>query len=367
MRLIQIVAGIAFAGLVACSDRSQNPVTPEALEVGRPVTIFAASSRGRDPDGSFGVERSSELSLLELTVSIPPSHKPGELRFSYADPKPGKEFTLAGREVFASPSEFGSRVKETIRNSPSKHNELTIFVHGFNSTQVETAFRAAQLSHDVGLPGAVMIYSWPSLGKPLGYAFDNESAIFARDGLEQILRRARASGITRIVLVAHSMGSFLTMETLRQIEIKEPGWSASNLSGVVLISPDLDLDVFRAQIARLKPAPENFYVFVSGKDRILNLSQRLRGRQRAPRLGNLETLDMVADLPIKVIDTTAFANEAESSHFVAGTSPALISIFSSVSSLASTFGPDKVGLETLLPADIVHSQRATEYKLSTAN
>ncbi len=364
MRISVLLAGLGLVSLLACTDRSQNPVTPEALEIGSPVTVFAASSRSKNPDGSFGVDRSETLSLLELTVSVPPTHTPGNLRFSYANPNPQKEFVLADQKAFQSTEDFHKRLKQEIRRLPSGAREITLFVHGFNSTQVETAFRAAQLAHDIRMPGALMIYSWPSLGNPLGYAYDGDSALFARDGLEQLLREIRAAGISRIVIVAHSMGSFLTMETLRQMEIEEPGWSARNLSGLILISPDLDIDIFRSQMNQFRTPPDPFVVFVSGKDKALNLSGRLRGKQRAPRLGNISSIDEVADLPIEIVDTTAYSSDAESSHFVAATSPALISIFNAVDDVTFTFGRDKRGLEHLLPGDIIRSERAIEFKLA---
>ncbi len=58
--------------LAGCADRSFTPVTPEALAVGTPYTVFAATTRAQESDGSFGFDRSKDLSLLELTVSIPP-------------------------------------------------------------------------------------------------------------------------------------------------------------------------------------------------------------------------------------------------------------------------------------------------------
>jgi esterase/lipase superfamily enzyme len=364
MRSSLIIAGLGLVALLSCTDRSQNPVTPEALKIGTPVTVFAASSREKNLDGSFGIDRSETLSLLELTVTVPPTHTPGNLRFSYADPNPRKEFVLADRKAFGTTAEFRTRLKQEIRRQPAQSREVTLFVHGFNSTQVETAFRAAQLSYDIQMPGALMIYSWPSLGNPLGYAYDGDSALFARDGLEDVLRGIRASGISRIVVVAHSMGSLLTMETLRQIEIKDPGWAANNLSGLILISPDLDIDIFRTQMNQFETPPDPFVVFVSGKDKALNLSRRLRGKQRAPRLGNISSIDQVADLPIEIVDTTAYSADAASSHFVAATSPSLLSIFNAVDDVTFTFGPDKRGLEHLLPGNIIRSDRAVEFQLT---
>ena len=364
--LVRVVLGIAVVGIAACTDRSFTPITPSALMIGTPKTIFAATTREPGPDLSFGPERSDSYSLLELTVSIPPNHQPGKLDFAYAKPDPEKQFTMAGRRVFASPEEFKTRLRSEIGELPKDQREVTVFVHGFNSTQAETAFRAVQLAEDIQLPGVTMIYSWPSQGNPLGYAYDGDSVLFARDGLEQMLRQIRSAGIGRIILVAHSMGSQLVMETIRQIELQSPGWSANNLNGVVLMSPDLDVDVFRSQMNRIDDVPQPFLVFVSSKDKLLNISARLRGTHTSERLGNLSSLDAVAGLPIDIVDTTAYSNDAESAHLVAGTSPALIAILNSARRTAETFGRENLSIENLLPGKVSHSGETTQVSLSSS-
>ncbi|WP_425044898.1 alpha/beta hydrolase [Primorskyibacter sp. S87] len=365
MRFILIILGMGL--LTGCTNRSYTPTVPEALEVGTPYTVFAASSRAKDSKGTFGHERSSQTSLLELTVSIPPSHKPGELDFAYANPKPDTQFTMAERKQFSSPAEFQSRLREKIRENGSNAREVTVFVHGYNATQAETAFRAAQLAHDIDLPGALVIYSWPSRGKPFGYAYDSDSMLFARDGLEQLLNHLRGSGVENIILVAHSMGSALSLETLRQAEIREPGWAEKTLAGVVLISPDLDVDVFRTQMSRFETVPQPFILMVSEKDKALNLSSRLRGTTERKRLGNSSDLSQLSDLPIEVIDTTEFSSDAYSSHFVAATSPALLAIFDDLRRMGRTFGPNGVLNEQMLPGVTIRKDQATRTTISAPN
>ncbi|MCD9147064.1 alpha/beta hydrolase [Pseudophaeobacter flagellatus] len=345
--------------LIGCTDRSLSPVTPQALQVGTPKTIFVATNRTELPDGSFGPERSDKNSLLELTVSIPPNHTPGQLEFGYGDPDPQNKFTLAARHQFENRAAFDRRLNEQLNRYSPNERDVLVFVHGFNSTQTETAFRAAQLTHDLNTPGATVIYSWPSLGSPLGYAYDGDSVMFARDGLEDLLRHLRKAGAGRIVLAAHSMGTVLTMEVLRQIEIKTPNWSDENLAGVVLMSPDLDLDVFHSQMRRMERVPQPFLVFVSRKDTILSLSQRLRGTYSRERLGNLSSTDQVADLPIEVIDTTAFDKNADSSHFVTATSPALLSLLNQAKATHDAFSvnPRVIGIGAALPQTALITRR----------
>ena len=364
MQGLRAVAALLLIGLGGCTDRSYSPTVPEALEVGTAKTVFAATTREPLPNGTYGSERTEDFSLLELTVSIPPGHKAGDLKFGYGDPDPLREFTMAGRRTFASEADFSARLRQELSKFPANQREVTVFVHGFNSTQAETAFRAAQLTHDIEIPGATVVYSWPSKGKPLGYAYDGDSVLFARDGLERLLRQLRSSGVDRIVIVAHSMGGLLTMETLRQIEIQSPGWAAKNLGGVVLMSPDLDVDVFKTQMRRFAKVPEPFLIFVSRKDNILTLSQRLRGLDGRERLGNLNNIEEVKEFPVGIVDTTEFAEEAGSQHFVAATSPALLALLNGAQETTETFRRESsVPIDRILPGQIVIRDNATRVNL----
>ncbi len=364
MRIVQIILAASLAALSGCADRSFTPTLPEALNVGTNRTIFAATTRTQGPDGTFGPERSEALSLLELTVSIPPDHQPGNLDFGYANPNPNRQFTMARRAQFTSTAAFQSRLKQEIRALPADERDVTLFVHGFNSTQAETAFRAAQLANDIRMPGATVIYSWPSLGSPLGYAYDGDSVLFARDGLVEMLQILRRSTSGDIVIVAHSMGSQLVMESLRQMELGAPGWAAANLDGVVLMSPDLDVEVFRSQMASFREVPQPFIVFSSRNDKILNLSQRMRGTHSRERLGNLESIQAVSDLPIEVIDVSAFEDGAAGGHFTTASSPALIAMLNSATATAEAFGHENVTLANLFPGQVIRGQAATEIEVA---
>ncbi|MEP4699583.1 MAG: alpha/beta fold hydrolase, partial [Parasphingorhabdus sp.] len=273
-------------------------------------------------------------------------------------------FTLAGQKEFSGPDPFLHRVRQKLAQNPAESDEIVLFVHGYNTTQAETAFRAAQFAYDINLPGALMIYSWPSQGKLLGYAYDSESMLFARDGLEKVLRRIRGSGIKKLSLIGHSMGSALIMETLRQMEIEDPGWSKRSLTGVVLISPDLDVDLFHSQMSRFAEVPDPFIILTSGKDPVLGLSALLRGDRDRRRLGNINGIDEIADLPVHVIDTTAYSKSASSAHFVAGTSPALLAIFGEAQRMVDTFGTEQIIRDNLLAGDVVRVQKATGIRLT---
>ena len=102
-----------------------------------------------------------------------------------------------------------------------------------------------------------------------------------------------------------------------------------NLAGVVLISPDIDIDVFRAQARAIPKLPQPFVVFTSERDRILRLSARLSGQ--TDRLGTLTDVTRVADLPITFLDVAAF--NRGSGHFNVGNSPALLRLLERIASV----------------------------------
>jgi len=79
-----------------------------------------------------------------MTVTVQPNHEPSTLKFSYANPDPETEFVLANETVFPSEAAFRDRIRRAIRAQPFGQREATIFVHDYNATHAETAFRSVQ-------------------------------------------------------------------------------------------------------------------------------------------------------------------------------------------------------------------------------
>ena len=249
-----------------------------------------------------------------------------------------------------------------LKSKPKGEKEVTLFIHGYNNSFFDGVFRTAQLAHDFDLPGVSLHFSWASATNPLGYTYDRDSVLIARDALETLLYDIRASGPSRIVVVGHSLGTMLLMETLRQIEIREPGWSKKALGGVVLISPDLDIDLFKLQADHIASLPEPFAIFVSNRDRALMLSARVNGV--SARLGNLTDATLLADYPVTIVDVSEFATDKGSRHFTVGTSPILISLLGQSGDLSKTFQRDNAGRSGLLPGTVLTVRNATTLILS---
>ena len=356
-------AVLIVLGLAACEPRGGVVIVPGAAEVGTVETVFIGTTRAPDPETGeeFGKVRSQKPRYARLDVAIPPNRVPGEIAWprERRAPDPATQFLATREVVYSGAPDFRADLGRAFVRNGRQGREAVVFVHGFNNTFAEGTYRLAQLGHDLDLKGELVHYSWPSRAHPLGYAYDRDSALFARDGLETLLREVEAAGARRILIVAHSMGSALTMETLRQIAITGQKRLLGKISGVALISPDIDVDVFRAQALRIGELPQPFVIFTSKKDRALALSARLTGQH--DRLGNVTEVAEVADLKVTILDTTAFSSGV--GHFTAGDSPALIKILSRLADVGDAFAADQTGRTGLLPGAVLTVQSATEIVL----
>lgn len=349
---------LALLVLVGCAPRAQLVPAPVPEGVSHIRTVFVGTTRKLDPGIGFGPERSSEVTFARYEVSVPDQREPGTvtwpLRRKEADP--ATQFILTHAGVFARPADFRAALGRELARRPAGDREAVIYVHGFNNSFDEALLRLVQLTEDFDLPSVAVHFSWPSAASPLGYAYDRDSVLMSRDGLQRLIDEVQAAGARRVILVGHSLGSMLIMETLRQMAIADPGSPARRISGVVLISPDLDVELFRAQAQRIGRLPQPFGIFVSRRDRVLRLSAEITGRR--DRLGNLRSIERLADLDVTVVDVTAFTADA-AGHFVLGSSPALISLFTRAHAFDSAFRADSAGNPGLAVGTVLSVRNAT--------
>lgn len=348
--------------LAACSPRPNILVMPQAAPVGKAVPVFYSTTRAQDPDGSFGTGRSFESSYGQVVVSVPPEHQAGRLELHSLRPDPQKHFLALSQETYKTRAAFRSTLAKAIRQNPSADREVTLFVHGYNNTFGEGLFRQAQLVEDFAIPSTIVNFAWPSAANPLAYAHDSESALFSRDALESLIEDIHAAGARNVILVGHSMGAFLSMEVMRQMELRKRGSVRKHISSVVLISPDLDVDLFLTQAPEADLLPQPFVIFSSKRDRVLQLSARINGD--SARLGNLPDAELIADLPITIVDVAEFSQRRDLGHFTIGSSATLINIIRNLPALDQTLRLDLSGRSGLVPGTILTVQNATQIILS---
>jgi esterase/lipase superfamily enzyme len=196
---------------------------------------------------------------------------------------------------------------------------VLIFVHGFNNRFDDAIYRFAQIVHDANTPAIPVLFTWPSRGRMglRSYTYDRESANFSRDALEDLLAFLdRHPAVSEVNLLAHSMGNWVTLEALRSRSIRNPT-KPGKLRNVLMVAPDVDVDVFRTQIRRIGSRGPRFFLFVSQDDRALSVSRTIWGN--VPRLGDIdpESEPFRSELEkdrIVVFDLTTLAHGGDNAH-----------------------------------------------------
>jgi esterase/lipase superfamily enzyme len=318
-RKVCLAASFAAATLAgACASRPG----PEAL---RPVAIAApqesvsvllATTRERSPTepDAFTVGRSSILNYQAYRISIPPLHTTGKIEWPAEEPgDPQASFVVTA----SAPLDL-AEVRSAVGAQSNPSGEVAVFVHGYNTSYEEAVFRVAQLAHDMRFAGKAIAFAWPSSARIAGYVADRESSTYSRDLFEKFLNDLAATpGVNKIDLVAHSMGNWLAVETLRQARLRGHSRFIAKLNEVVLLSPDVDVDVFRADLDDIGRLNAPITMLISSDDRALRISQRLAGG--VPRVGNLDGDDprlaaIERKYDLRIVDLSKFSGNDFSNH-----------------------------------------------------
>jgi len=296
----------ALLALAACASRpgaevlgSVSTPVPAGAKV---VTVYVATTRALDPaTGLFTNRRAPRTNFAEYTISVPPNHVSGQIEWPDGNPDPARSFVVLRQRPLSS-AEFQARI------APGASKRRTgVFIHGFNVNFQEALFQRAQMSVDAGVIGVPVLFAWPSAGSLTKYVGDKDAVTASRDSLAEVLEmvaRGRQKG--EILVLGHSMGGWLTAETLRQLRLTGHGDVLGKLE-VVLADPDVDVDVFRSQLAVIGKLQPPLSVLVARDDVALRISSVVAGDRQ--RVGNLDVNDprvqaAAHQYGVKVIDTT---------------------------------------------------------------
>ena len=293
--------------LSACSARpAPDLLRPQIVTEpagARTVRVYSVTTRATDRDApwAYGADRSGTVQYGAFDISIPPAHETGQIewprRFDKSDP--ATDFITRQQQRMGS-SNFLSQVGR---------GQIGLYVHGYNTSYQEALYRLAQLATDAQLDGTPVLFSWPSEGQVAAYLADRDAADFSRDALVALLSDLSA-GRSRndpVIVLSHSMGGRLAMEALRQLKLTGRGDVLDRVE-LILAAPDIDIDVFRNQIATIGKLRHPITVLTASDDRALRLSARLAARRT--RLGQLDARDpdvqkLAVDTGIRIVDITA--------------------------------------------------------------
>ena len=310
--LVLIVATIS-----ACSGRPSVgalEVSVAPAEGAKTHDIMVVTTRERDsqPDTFFNGERGSQVSYAEASVSVPPTHEPGQVEWPTSLPgNPNKDFVTRSAAYVPDKATFSRDINRKLAKLPKGKRDVFVFIHGYNTRFPEALYRFAQIVNDSEMEAVPVLFTWASRGKVQDYVYDLNSAAIARQALAETILQLSQTNAENITILAHSMGNWLLMETAIQTPPEKRRQMVSKVREVILAAPDIDIDLFKAQLKKLGPPPNPYLVIVSKDDRALRLSRAIAGGKE--RVGAYSNDQELAELGAVVVDVTEL-DSLDSSH-----------------------------------------------------
>ena len=285
---------LALGGsLGGCAGMAEGAGRLDASALAVNPTLLIATTRKPVNDGRaspwFGAERAPRMTLARAKLTPPAS---GPLSFATVGLS---DWGIAAVEP------AGSQFNDFL-NQAGGEADVLIYVHGYRQTFEGAVLDAARLSDGIKFRGATMAFSWPSKAGFFDYAYDRESAVWSRDAFERVLATVMANPTRgRVHIVAHSMGTMLALESLRQLYGRSGDAAAGRIGAVIFAAPDIDMDIFVSSIQRMGPIGRKITVVTATNDRALALSSRVAGG--VTRVGAAEK-SQLEQLGLRVVDAS---------------------------------------------------------------
>jgi esterase/lipase superfamily enzyme len=276
------------------------------------VRVFYATDRTptgiSSPSKFYGVSRegNENLHLGTVDVSIPHDHRMGHLerpsiwRVEFRE-DPAKHVVLLSVTP-RSDAEFYQELSNKVGLSPNK--DAFVFIHGFDNSFEQAAWRTAQLAYDLNFSGAPIMYSWPSKAKLTAHAADEATIDWTVPHLEKFLETVAAeTHATTVHLIAHSMGNRALTRALVNIAARHSGVPPM-FRQVFLAAPDIDTDVFRQLAATFPSAAAHVTLYASTHDEALAASARVHAYYRAGDARHICVVPHVDTIDASAVDTS---------------------------------------------------------------
>ena len=212
---------------------------------------------------------------------------------------------------------FVASIRARARSVSAVDPVVVMYVHGFGTGQDEVWKHVTQSYARSQSRVPWVVFSWPSRG--LGVAWPRAGEIFSRaywDDLESAMlsRPAFVAGLhalvdavgsPRVMLVAHSLGAYLTSEALTSDDSLRQRLTAEPLRAVAFFAPDVDAKLFQnVFVPALQSLTPRLVLYASDHDRILLASKRINNGERAGLISGSPRMPIIRER-LESIDVTA--------------------------------------------------------------
>lgn len=198
-----------------------------------------------------------------------------------------------------------------------RQGRVLLYVHGFRENIDSSSKDTAQIAALTKFDGPVILYSWPSQGALLSYGVDETNMYWDERNFRRFLTKlAGLDWVKEVVIVSHSLGARLVIPAVEYVDANSSNADSSNISNIILASPDIDRQDFERDIteevlaARRVNNDRRITVYASASDKALAVSRSLHGY---PRLGSPYCFDPfeAADLKAKGLPNRCYASKTK--------------------------------------------------------
>lgn len=196
----------------------------------------------------------------------------------------------------------------SIKSLPARdHGNLVLYIHGYNIDFEKSCRRGALLQRALGLEERLLLFSWPADGNMLKYTWDEADLVWSVPHIADFLDLlVAATGEGKFDVVAHSLGARGIIQALVRLSYRAS--EKTLLNELVLIAPDIDIDIFRQELPQLKKLVRRVTVYVSENDKALKFSQEVHGYPRLGQAGEeLTIFEEVESIDISNISLRRFS------------------------------------------------------------
>lgn len=297
--MLLLVLGAAAFGAAGCSTAPGGSSAFAAIGTQQPVKTGIAA----DPTLTVVTTRNAVKGARSKPwFGSQRANQPSNVRVHLSSPADGA-FSAVGIGDWSIKSVETVPVGESFAARHSRRDVL-VYVHGFNQSFETAALDAARLSDGLAFRGETMLFSWPSKNSLMSYMYDRESAMWSRDALEAMLDELIVDpSVGTVHIVAHSMGTMVAVEALRQLYDRRSATMANRFGAIVLASPDIDMDSFTSSVSRLRSLSRKITVLTVANDRALGTMRDMAGGVTRVGIAEKERLEA---LGVRVIDASDY-------------------------------------------------------------
>lgn len=192
---------------------------------------------------------------------------------------------------------------ESIDGAAAPDRDAVVFVHGYNSSFEDAALRSAQLGYDLGVKGPMAFFSWPSKGRTMGYFADGSSIEASEpDIVDFLVGMALLPSVGKVHVIAHSMGNRGVLAAITRIALEAEMMSGRRFGQFLLAAADVDADVFRRGAGAYQTVGTAATLYVSPRDRALDVSSRISDFPRAGRTPPVSIVEGIETVDVGCLD-----------------------------------------------------------------